>query len=426
MRIGGVMTQLADSDIEDIDSFRDRAQKWIVANLPTLREGTGPDVDTGSNVDQANRARSLQRTIYEGGFAGIRYPVEYGGLGLTREHQTIWRELTAGYEVPRLFKATHGILGPTLLEFGSEEQKSMHVPAMLRGEELWVQFLSEPSAGSDLASLLTQARREDDSYVVNGSKIWSSNADVADFAMILARTNLDVAKHAGLSMIIMPLNSSGLTLRPIQLATGVAEFCEEFFDDVRLPVKNLVGRENDGWNVVLRLFFHERNTVGENSLNDIRLGGIEVNTARVQDELIALAKATNRESDSHARQLIGEALVLDILTDPAIYRVNKQIESGLLPTPAASILTLMRTLTQYRFKEIAMQIGGGRAAMNGQDDEVGRHGHHWLVARIGTIAGGSSEMQRNAISERVLGLPRERAADAELPFREVLNRHGKS
>ena len=419
------MRQSTGIEIEDVESFRERARNWIKDSLPPADEHSKLGEDKDSNQNQAARARELQRTIFEGGFAGIRYPAEYGGLGLTRAHQSAWQELTDGYEVPRLFKATLGILGPTLLEFGTEDQKQRHVPAMLRGDELWVQFLSEPGAGSDLASLSTQARREDETYVVNGSKIWSSGADVADYAMILARTNLDAPKHAGLSMIMMPVNVTGLTLRPIRLATGVAEFCEEFFDDVRLPVENLIGQENEGWGVVLRLFFHERNTVGENSLNDIRLGGIEVNTAKVQDELCALARATNRSDDAHVRQLIGEALVLEKLTDPAILRVNKQIESGKLPAPAASILTLMRTLTQYRIKEIAMQIGGGRAAMYGADHEVGKHGHHWLVARIGTIAGGSSEMQRNAISEHVLGLPRERAADADLSYREVLNGRSK-
>ena len=425
MLAGGVMKHMNDVGVEDLESFKERARIWISGNLSPAGESAKISNEDESRRTQTVRARQLQRLIFEGGFAGIRYPVEYGGLGLSRDHQSAWRELTTEYEVPRLFKVTHGIIGPTLLDFGTEEQKKRHVPAMLRGDELWVQFLSEPSAGSDLSSLLTQARREDDGYVVSGSKIWSSGANVADFALVLARTNLDATKHAGLSMIIMPISSPGITIRPIELATGGAEFCEEFFDDVRLPIENVVGRENEGWGVVMRLFYHERNTVGENSLNDVRLSGIGVNTAKIQDELVALAKATDGSRKSHVRQLIGEALVLDKLTDATIHRVNTQVEAGVLNSSAASILTLMRTLSQYRFKEIALKIGGGRAAMNGSDDEVGRHGHHWLVARIGTIAGGSSEMQRNAISERVLGLPREPIADAGLTFREVLNKRAE-
>jgi alkylation response protein AidB-like acyl-CoA dehydrogenase len=318
------------------------------------------------------------------------------------------------------FKVTHAIMGPTLLDFGTEEQKTRHIPAMLRGDELWVQFLSEPSAGSDLASLLTRADRSDDSYVINGSKIWSTGADVADYALCLARTNLDVGKHAGLSMLILPIDSPGITLRPIQLATGRADFCEEFFDDVIVPRANLVGDENDGWAVVMRLFYHERNMVGGDSINDAEAAVVGESAASAEEELIPLARSVGKAKDSHVRQLIGEALALDRAASYAIDRVNEEINLGVIPASGASILKLLRSQSKYRIKEIALEIGGVDVVMKGGDDQTGVHGHHWLVARIGTIAGGSSEMQRNAISERILGLPRDVAADANLTFREIL------
>jgi len=412
-----------ETDVEDLESFIARARAWALENLPLAVDNAQARADADDHVNQVAKARRMQRLIFEGGFAGLRYPKEYGGQGLTREHQLAWREVTADRDIGCLsqFKVTHGIMGPTLLDFGTEEQKQHHIPAMLRGDELWVQFLSEPSAGSDLASLLTRAQREGDVYVLNGSKIWSTFAHVSDYAFVLSRTNLDVPKHSGLSMLILPIHSKGVTLRTIQLSTGSAEFCEEFFDDVMIPVVDIVGQENDGWNVVMRLFFHERNMVGGNSLNDQDAAGVGESAVSTEEELLALAHSVGNSKDSHTRQLIGEALVLDRLADHTIQRVNALMKSGALPGPGASIVKLMRSLSKYRFKEIALEVGGAHVVFGGPADEVGGHGHRWLVARVGTIAGGSSEMQRNAISERVLGLPRDPSPDTKLPFRDVLS-----
>jgi alkylation response protein AidB-like acyl-CoA dehydrogenase len=401
-----------ETDVEDLESFLARARAWALENLPLAVDNAQARADADDHVNQVAKARRMQRLIFEGGFAGLRYPKEYGGQGLTREHQLAWREVTADRDIGCLsqFKVTHGIMGPTLLDFGTEEQKQHHVPAMLRGDELWVQFLSEPSAGSDLASLLTRAQREGDVYVLNGSKIWSTFAHVSDYAFVLSRTNLDVPKHSGLSMLILPIHSKGVTLRTIQLSTGSAEFCEEFFDDVMIPVVDIVGQENDGWNMV-----------GGNSLNDQDAAGVGESAVSTEEELLALAHSVGNSKDSHTRQLIGEALVLDRLADHTIQRVNALMKSGALPGPGASIVKLMRSLSKYRFKEIALEVGGAHVVFGGPADEVGGHGHRWLVARVGTIAGGSSEMQRNAISERVLGLPRDPSPDTKLPFRDVLS-----
>ena len=408
------------SQLESPEAFRDRARAWAASNLPPAGAQEGLEVDDEEELRIVAEARELQKAIFEAGFAGIRYPKEYGGQGLTREHQLAWREATAGYRLPSAFNVTHGILAPTLLQFGTEEQKSRHLPAILSGQELWVQFLSVPSGGSDLAGLLTRADRDGDTFRLNGSKIWSTGAHFSDYAMVLARTNMDVPKHRGLSMFMMPIRSPGVTVSPIKLVTGGSHFCQEFFDDVLLPASYLLGEENDGWRVASGLLFHERNMVAGNSLNDHAYGASGEAAGDAVGELAALAKAVGRSQDGHSRQLVAEAVILETLANPTISRINAQLRVGRMPPPAASILRLMSALSGLRLKEIALEIGGAQTVMQGVGDVAGVHGQRWLGARIGTIAGGSQEMQRNGISEHVLGLPREPTPDKDVPFSQVL------
>lgn len=402
-------------------AFGARARAWIVRNLPPADGPTGLEVDDEHEARIIAEARQLQKLIFDAGFAGIRFPREYGGQGLTRAHQLAWREAAAGYRLPSAFNVTHGILAPTLLEFGTAEQKARHLPAILAGEELWVQFLSEPSSGSDLASLLTRAVRDGDTFVLNGSKIWSTGAHLSDYAMALVRTNPDVPKHSGLSMLYLPIRTPGVTVTPIKLVTGGSHFCQEFFDDVMLPAANLIGAEDDGWRVATGLLFHERNMVGGNSLNDhVSAAAGNDGDADSGNEIVALARAVGRAADPQARQLVAEALVLQALEGPAISRVNALLAAGKLPAQGTAIVKLLSSVSEYRIKEIALEIGGTAAVVTGADDPVGLYAQRWLAARIGTIAGGTSEMQRNLISERVLGLPREAAPDRDIPFSQVL------
>jgi alkylation response protein AidB-like acyl-CoA dehydrogenase len=393
----------------------------VASNLPRA-EGHGGNLEIDDEEKRRTVAedKELQQAIFDAGFAGIRYPEQYGGQGLTREHQVAWHEATAGYRVPTTFTVTHGILGPTMLDFGTEEQKARYLPAMLSGQELWVQFLSEPSGGSDLAGLLTRADRDGDVFRLSGSKIWSTGAHFSDYAMVLARTNMDVPKHAGLSMFMMPVRSPGVTVTPIKLITGGSHFCQEFFDDVQLDPGQLIGPENDGWRVASKMLFHERNMLGGNSLNDDESFGIDDASVDSIGELAAVAKAVGRSQDSYTRQLIGEAVILQTLTEPTISRINAQTRTGRLPESAASILRLMAGLQGFRLREIAMEVAGTQGVMHSAEDPAGNLGQRWLAARISTVGGGSQEMQRNGISERVLGLPREATPDRGVPFSEVL------
>jgi alkylation response protein AidB-like acyl-CoA dehydrogenase len=408
------------SQQESPEAFRERARAWVVKNLPPADGEGGLDADDEEELRTVAAARELQKAIFDAGFAGIRYPAEYGGQGLTREHQLAWHQATAGYKVPGAFRVTHGILGPTMLEFGTEEQKARYLPAMLSGRELWVQFLSEPSGGSDLAGLLTRADRDGEVFRLNGSKIWSTGAHFSDYTMVLARTNMDVPKHAGLSLFMMPIRSPGVTVTPIKLVTGGSHFCQEFFDDVQLSPSQLIGPENDGWRVASRMLFHERNMIGGNSLNDDESFGVDDTSGDALGELAAVAKAVGRSQDGYTRQLIGEAVILETLGEPTISRINVQMRTGRMPESAASILRLMAGLTGFRLREIAMEVAGTQGVMNDGDDPAGAYGQRWLGARISTVGGGSQEMQRNGISERVLGLPREATPDRGVPFSEVL------
>jgi alkylation response protein AidB-like acyl-CoA dehydrogenase len=257
-------------------------------------------------------------------------------------------------------------------------------------------------------------------FRLNGSKIWSTGAHFSDYTMVLTRTNMDVPKHAGLSMFMMPVRSPGVTVTPIKLITGGSHFCQEFFDDVQLDPGQLIGPENDGWRVASKMLFHERNMLGGNSLNDDESFGIDDASVDSIGELAAVAKAVGRSQDSYTRQLIGEAVILQTLTEPTISRINAQTRTGRLPESAASILRLMAGLQGFRLREIAMEVAGTQGVMHSAEDPAGNLGQRWLAARISTVGGGSQEMQRNGISERVLGLPREATPDRGVPFSEVL------
>ena len=247
---------------ETVDEFRRRARVWLKDNMPPVTpESWDRRIDGRRDIE-----RDLQRRLFDGGFAGICFPAEYGGLGLSPEYQNAFSEESAPYDMPFLFNLpTFSILAATLIDFGTHAQKQRHLPAILRGEELWVQFLSEPSGGSDLAGCLTRADRDGDVFVLNGSKIWSSGAAESDYAMCLARTNWDVPKHRGLTMFILKIHQPGVQVEQIRQVDGSMEFCQEFFDDVAVPVTDVVGEIDDGWTVAQRLLTHEREAVGGGS-----------------------------------------------------------------------------------------------------------------------------------------------------------------
>ena len=278
--------------LQDIASFRTELRQWLSASFP--REDGLPR--TGADRDPV-RHRYLQRLLFEGGYAGLTYPLAYGGRGLTPEFQDAFNEEAAGYELPTLFNVTLGILGPTILDFGTEEQKLRHIPAILRGDELWVQLLSEPASGSDLAGCITRASRDGDQWILNGSKIWSTGAHFSDFALCLARSNWSVPKHRGLTMCIIKLSQPGIDIEPIMQANGEAEFCQEFLTDVAIDAADILGEENAGWQVASRLLTHERNLAG--AASPFTYGFVAEGTpvAPTAEELVELARGCGNADD---------------------------------------------------------------------------------------------------------------------------------
>lgn len=406
------------SDTEDVESFRLRAREWIAANLPRLPEqASAPDSEGRGLVDDAAwlRAREIQRLLFDGGFAGICYPREYGGQGLTLAHQRAFTEETAGYEMPLLLNVpTFSICGPVLLELGTEEQKLEHLPKVLSGEEILVQFLSEPRGGSDLAGLTTRAVRDGDVFIVSGAKIWSSGAYAADYATCLVRTDWEAPKHRGLTMLLMKVHQPGVTIRRIRQLDGNDEFCEEFLDDVEVPVANVIGEVNGGWAVASRQLFHERNAVGGGS--PYVSGGARATSSRRAapvSALTELVRRTGQASDSRARELVAESHLLSRVQEQLIDRVVAGMTGNQLPPTAGSIIRLFSGVSAVRRAEISLDLAGADAATNPSV------GVQYLTRQASCLGGGSTEMARNIISERILGMPREYAADRDIPFSQV-------
>ena len=318
-----------DLDTADVREFRLRARAWLADIMTPLQKGPDGDVlqrdDSEPDEDRIAWARAKQAVLFDNGYAGLTFPTEYGGGGLSLDHERAFLEEAAGYEMPtQVFAVSLNILGKTLEKYGTDEQKARHLPRMLRGEEIWLQLLSEPSGGSDLAGLITRAVRDGDSFIVNGQKIWSTGAQHSDFAMCPARTNWDVPKHKGISMLIVDLRSPGIEIRPIEQINGGAEFCEEFLTDVVVPAENLIGDENEGWAVARGLLDIEHEWVG-------RSGGGTPRPADVS-ALVALAKRRGLGDDSGVRRRIAEVHALERAQALVAKRVSNGIAEGSSPT----------------------------------------------------------------------------------------------
>lgn len=400
---------------EDLESYRERARAWLAANMPLL-----PDTPVFDDEEaEWARARELQRKLHDGGYAGIAFPKAYGGQGLTPEHQRVFTEESAPYEMPLLFNIpTLGVCAPTILQHGTEEQKRTHVSAILRGEAFWVQFLSEPSGGSDLAGLTTRAERVDGGWVINGTKTWSTCAYSADWALCLARTDWDVPKHQGLTMFLVPTGAPGITMRRIRMANGSAEHCEEFLDDVFVPEENVLGEVNGGWEVAKTQLFHERSAVGGGS--PYLSGSGRNRITRPKTNPVLLTRTTGRTEDPVARELLGRWHTREKAQQLLNARVKENIARGALPATAASMMMLFHAEVDAFNDDVCLQLAGAAAAVAaGAGDPLRTASVNYLMRQASSLGGGSAEMSRNMISERFLGMPREAAPDRGVPFRQV-------
>jgi alkylation response protein AidB-like acyl-CoA dehydrogenase len=406
-----------DASEEDIEQFRREARSWLATNMEARPKATRLGGSHSRTSDEIAASRILQRRLFDGGWAGISYPTEYGGRGLTALHERVFKEESFSYVMPDFGAAgsvMFGAIGRSLLAHGSPALLQRHIPKLLAGEKLWCQFYSEPEAGSDLAGIRTAAIRDGDRWILRGSKIWSSGADHADYAMCLARTDWDVPKHRGLTWFVVPTKAKGLTIRPIVQINGAAGFCEEFLDEVEVTDDDIIGEVNQGWTVAQTMLVYERGA-GE-------AGPVSYEPRQLAPDLVSLAQKVGRQDDPVARQLLARAHINDYAQFHLGRRVAARLRSSLTPDPAVAAYGKLAagTLAPIRSR-IAIEIGGLQALAWDPADRAGhRQVNEYLNARMSSIAAGTNEMQRNGIGERVLGLPREPSFDSNKPFADVI------
>jgi alkylation response protein AidB-like acyl-CoA dehydrogenase len=384
---------------EQEQDFRDNLRQWLEDNLP---EGWGETVFEPVDLhEKIAFLKNWSRKLHEAGYAGLNWPKEYGGAGATLMEQVIFNEEVARLKAPTPYNGIAiGMVGPTLIEVGTEDQKKRYLSKMLNGEEIWCQGYSEPGSGSDLASLQTRAEADGDAFVVNGQKVWTSNAHDAAYCFLLARTDPDVPKHKGLSCFIVDMDSPGITVRPLKQVTGEAEFNEVFFENVRVPRENLVGDLNNGWMVGIGLLMHERATTSILNQSNVQV---------LVQELVELAKQTGRNEDPVIRQRLTQLYTESQAVKHFGYRNLTKRLRGLPPGPEGSAHRLSLTLLTQRAQELAMELQGPYSQlMHGSPHAVqdGVWQFSFLRSRSATIAAGTAEIQRNIIAERVLGLPK--------------------
>jgi alkylation response protein AidB-like acyl-CoA dehydrogenase len=379
--------------------FRDEVRAWFSANVPK-------DWIKIRNAEQSMEARfaylrGWQRKLFDAGWAGTSWPKEYGGRGASLMEQVIFNEEMARAEAPPMANVLGlGIIGPTIIAYGTEAQKKRYLEKILSADEIWCQGFSEPNAGSDLAGLSTEAQLEGDHFVVNGHKCWNSYGWVADWCELVVRTDPSVAKHKGLTVLLVDMKTPGIEVRGLKQMSGESEFCEIFFRDVRVPAENVIGEVNDGWKVAMGTLMHERGTFG---------AGLQVTYRRNFNRLVEIAHETHRSEDPVIRQKLAQCYAeIEVMRLNQLRAFSRINETG-VPGPEGSIQKIFWSELNQRFQQIAMEIMGPygqleHGAADAFDD--GQWAYGYLRSRGNTIEAGTSEIQRNIIGHFVLGLPK--------------------
>ncbi|GIW39957.1 MAG: acyl-CoA dehydrogenase [Candidatus Binatia bacterium] len=383
-------------------ALRKKVRAWLRRNVPReLRDGPGAEYGDPARIEAAKR---WQRKLYEAGYVAMGWPREYGGQGADLRTQTIVNEELVRARAPSLI-GMMGIqmVGPTLIQWGTEEQKRRFLPPILTAEEIWCQGYSEPGAGSDLASLQTRAELVGDEFVVNGQKIWTSNAQFADWMFCLVRTDPEAPKHRGISYLLVDMKSPGITVRPLVQMTGDAGFNEVFFEDVRVPRKNLVGELHDGWRVANSTLLHERNMLGS-----------ATRTRQLFDRLCRLARTRERNGrkaieDPFVRQRLGDLFArVEALRLDSYRQLSEAVRGSTRPT-AASMTKLVGTELNHEICALALELLGSYAPLTRRSRRAIDRGiwaweFQFTLGMI--IGGGTSQIQKNILAERGLGMPR--------------------
>jgi alkylation response protein AidB-like acyl-CoA dehydrogenase len=394
-------------DTEEDQAFRQQVSAWLTKHAE-LRSGVDDWSRNPTHPDYVLRCRNWQHTLFEGGWGAITWPTEYGGRGESAWHQAIFTQEMAKYDVSTgAFAVGIGMAGPTLIAHGSEEQKRRHLPAMLRGEAVWCQLFSEPDAGSDLAGLTTRATRDGDAFVVNGQKVWTSGAQHSDWGILIARTNQQAPKHRGITYFLVDMRTQGIEVRPLRQITGTAHFNEVYLTDVVVPAEHVVGTIDEGWAVAHTTMGYERTLIGAVSQ------GIAVG------QVLDLAHHCDKSTDPLVRQLIADCYTRVQLLRFMNYRVQTALSKGRTPGPEASTTKLLVSQHMKLNGELFMTLMGARGMLaDGAAPDNGFWETAFLNQWMSRLGGGTDNIQRNSLAERVLGLPREPRSDKDRPFSE--------
>ena len=395
------MSDTATLTKDDAEAFRERCREFLSEHA---KPGARRDLEA---------ARSFQAALADAGLAGLTYDTEFGGAGLTLEHERIFRQVAQ--EFPAMtgeLVISHGMCLPVLNEFGTDEQKRRYMPDNIAARTVWCQMFSEPGAGSDVASLQTRADRDGDEWVLNGQKVWTTLAHRSDYGVIVARTDPEQPKHAGISMFIVDLKAPGVEIRPIHQIDGGSHFNEVFFTDVRIPADNLLGDMNNGWRQATAMLMYERVAIGSMGSGAI--------SQPMYDLLLGAAKATGRVDDPVIRDELMKVYAMETTKSLVAMRTRAELKAGKAPGPGGSLGKLYSSVISWRFREIAMEIAGAGSQAWEPGDALGQMMQSVVLNSFQAgIAGGTDEIQRNIIGDRVLGLPRDISVDTNVPFREL-------
>ncbi|MEI2653054.1 MAG: acyl-CoA dehydrogenase family protein [Microthrixaceae bacterium] len=395
-------------------AFRQECRTWLAANAKlrtpgiaevwrTLRPRDEDEDDAGQLV-----GKRWQALKADAGFAGIQWPVEYGGRGLSGHLAGVFKQEEARYDVPaNSFQVGVDMVGPTLIAHGTPAQCQRHLDPIKRGDEVWCQLFSEPDAGSDLAGLSTRAVRDGDEFVVNGQKVWTSGAQSSDWGILLVRTDPDQPKHRGITYLLVDMRTPGIEVRPLTQIDGAVHFNEVFLSDVRVPVENVVGEIDGGWGVTMTTLVNERSAIG---------GGGMVQFA----EILMLARELGRTDEPVLRQELAKIYTYFQITRFLGYRVQTSISNGRQPGPESSVMKLHISRQYGEGGDLYMSLLGA-AGMLWLDDAPfdGFFQGLFLAQWAPRIGGGTDQIQRNIAGERVLGLPAEPRVDKAVPFKDL-------
>ncbi len=401
------------NDTPEEAAFRAEVRKWLEANATRKSEDKQAYRARVDDPGLLKRAKEWQAKKAAAGYARITWPREYGGMGGTPIQQVIYQQEESNFLVPLgFFDIGLGMCIPTMMAYATKDQLKRHVKPALYGEEVWCQLFSEPAAGSDVAGIRTKAERDGDDWIINGQKVWTSGAHYSDWGIIITRTDPSVPKHQGLTMFFLSMKSPGVEARPIKQISGGANFNEVFFTNVRVPDAQRLGKVGDGWKAALTTLMNERLAVGMPS------GGLDV------DELLDLARSTELEDgpairNGHVRSKIADWYVQSQGLKYTRYRTLTALSKGQTPGPESSIIKVVAAPKMQDLGAMAMELMGPAGIMTSDVPGAGGFQAQWIGGAGFRIAGGTDEILRNIVAERVLGLPQDVRVDKDVPFNQL-------